>query len=75
MTLGTRIEQLRHEQAIGVCELARRADMGSGHLSNVEQDNRCRHVSVWTVRRIARGLGVPLDVLMESVDAPDGVKA
>lgn len=67
MTLGLRVEQLRVERGLSLSELARRAGMGSGYLSSLEYD-RYRHVSVYTVRRVARALGVTLDNLMKGVD-------
>lgn len=67
MTLGLRVEQLRFERELSLSELARRAGISSGHLSNLERDTH-RHVSVYTLRRVARALGVTLDEVMKGVD-------
>lgn len=74
MTLGTRIEQLRHERGLGQNELAVRAGIASGHLSHIEHGRRSLHVSVWTVQRLAAALGVGLDELMRGVDVPESVR-
>lgn len=64
-TLG-HIEDIRIERCWSMNELARRSGIGSGHLSNIERDAH-RHVSVYTVGRIASALEVSMDDLLEGI--------
>ena len=69
MTLGERIEATRLDRGLRMNELARRAGLSSGYVSLLERDTY-RHVSVFTVRKVADALGASIDDLMEGVDDP-----
>lgn len=69
VTLGMRIEELRLDMDISLNELARRADISSGHLSNLERDAHLAP-NIWTISRVARELYVSLDTLLEGVEPP-----
>lgn len=69
MTLGERMRELREAQGLSTRQVALLAEVGSGHVSNLERSAR-PHPSVWVVARIARALGTTLDELVEDVDWP-----
>jgi transcriptional regulator with XRE-family HTH domain len=69
--LGDRIRELRTNQKLSMSELARRAQVSKGMLSQVERN--AANPSVETVRQIAMALEVPLFTLFVEGNTPDGV--
>lgn len=55
--VGERLRALRLERNMSLGELADAADLSKGHLSSVEHGLAA--ITVQTVSRLARGLGVP----------------
>jgi transcriptional regulator with XRE-family HTH domain len=62
MTFGERLRQLRELAGLSQRELARRANIPQPVVSDVES-GRQKSVNLDTARRIARALGVTLDLL------------
>ena len=62
MTFGQRLRQLRELAGMSQRELARRASIPQPVVSDVES-GRQQSVNLETARRIARALGVTLDLL------------
>lgn len=60
---GRRVRLLREERGWSQGELARRAGVSQGHLSNIERGVR-RDTQIVTAARIAKALGVPTDDLL-----------
>lgn len=68
--VGSRIRALRTARGLTVTELARRAEVSTALISQVERD--LTDPSLVTVRKIARALDIPLFSLFEE-DAEDDV--
>ena len=62
MTFGQRLRQFRELAKMSQSELARRANIPQPVVSDVE-NGRQKSVNLETARRIARALGVTLDLL------------
>jgi transcriptional regulator with XRE-family HTH domain len=62
MTFGERLRQFRELAKMSQSELARRANIPQPVISDVES-GRQKSVNLDTARRIARALGVTLDLL------------
>ena len=62
MTFGQRLRQFRELAKMSQSELARRANIPQPVISDVES-GRQKSVTLDTARRIARALGVTLDLL------------
>ena len=62
MTFGERLRQFRELAKMSQSELARRANIPQPVVSDVES-GRQKSVNLETARRIARALGVTLDLL------------
>ena len=60
--IGARLRELRTERGISMSELARRAGVGKGSLSEIESGRR--NPTVETLYAICRPLGVPLTALL-----------
>src|SRR5262245_49080705 len=70
--IGSSIKRLRTKQQISLRSLARTADITPGFLSMVESNQR--YPSLPVLRRISKGLSVPVEVLLwESVEVPAGL--
>jgi transcriptional regulator with XRE-family HTH domain len=67
--IGTRIRALRTARGITVTELARRAEVSTALISQVERE--LADPSLVTVRKIARALDVPLFSLFEESETED----
>lgn len=67
--VGTRIRALRTARGITVTELARRAEVSTALISQVERE--LADPSLVTVRKIARALDVPLFSLFEESEPED----
>jgi transcriptional regulator with XRE-family HTH domain len=67
--VGSRIRALRTARGMTVTELARRAEVSTGLISQVERE--LADPSLVTVRKIARALDIPLFSLFEEDDDED----
>ncbi|GLY70697.1 helix-turn-helix domain-containing protein [Amycolatopsis taiwanensis] len=67
--VGTRIRELRVVRGLTVTELARRADVSTGLISQVERE--LADPSLVTIRKIAKALDVPLFSLFEDIETED----
>lgn len=69
MVIGNaqRIRQARVAQGMSQLDLADKAGVRQGTISNVENGKSCRPS---TVRRIALALGIPLSEVMQSWTSP-----
>jgi transcriptional regulator with XRE-family HTH domain len=68
--VGRRIKRLRQSQDITVQELAKRSNVSSGYVSEVERGLSA--VSIDKLMQIAEGLGIGLDTLLsEAITEPD----
>lgn len=67
--VGTRIRALRTARGMTVTELARRAEVSTGLISQVERE--LSDPSLVTVRKIARALDIPLFSLFEEAEPDD----
>ena len=63
-TIGDKIKQLRNKQGLTQDELARKADLPYTTLTKIET-NVITKPSIQTVVKIAHGLGITIDNLME----------
>ena len=63
-TIGDKIKQLRNKQGLTQDELARKADLPYTTLTKIET-NVITKPSIQTVVKIAQGLGITIDNLME----------
>jgi transcriptional regulator with XRE-family HTH domain len=63
--LGERIKLWRKRRGLGQRELARKARVDHALINRLENGVQAS-VSVWTLRRIARALGVSLDYLVNT---------
>lgn len=57
LKVGERLRELRLERNMSLAELADAADLSKGHLSSVEHGLAA--ITVQTISRLAKGLGVP----------------
>lgn len=67
--VGNRIRELRAARGITVTELARRAEVSTGLISQVERE--LADPSLVTIRKIAKALDVPLFSLFEESETED----
>lgn len=67
--VGNRIRELRAVRGMTVTELARRAEVSTGLISQVERE--LADPSLVTIRKIAKALDVPLFSLFEESEADD----
>ncbi|QRP50499.1 helix-turn-helix domain-containing protein [Amycolatopsis sp. FDAARGOS 1241] len=67
--VGSRIRELRAARGLTVTELARRAEVSTGLISQVERE--LADPSLVTVRKIAKALDVPLFSLFEESETDD----
>ena len=67
--VGNRIRELRAARGITVTELARRAEVSTGLISQVERE--LADPSLVTIRKIAKALDVPLFSLFEESQTDD----
>jgi transcriptional regulator with XRE-family HTH domain len=74
MTFGERLRQFRELAKLSQSELAKRADMPQPVISALE-GGRQKSVNLDTARRIARALGVTLDMLAGPEDEEDAEPA
>jgi transcriptional regulator with XRE-family HTH domain len=70
MTFGERLRQFRELAKMSQSELARRANIPQPVVSDVES-GRQKSVNLETARRIARALGVTLDLLAGTGEEED----
>jgi transcriptional regulator with XRE-family HTH domain len=70
MTFGERLRQFRELAKMSQSELARRANIPQPVVSDVES-GRQKSVNLGTARRIARALGVTLDLLAGTGEEED----
>lgn len=61
--IGHNIQYRMREQGLQLTELARRANMRKGQLSEIA-NGKNGHPSVWTMAKIASGLGCKVDDLI-----------
>jgi transcriptional regulator with XRE-family HTH domain len=62
MTIGERLKRLRELAGLSQGELARRAGVNRPIISDLESNKR-QNITLDTARRLARALGVTLDML------------
>lgn len=62
MSIGNAIKVCRTRRNLTQKELAKRADLNTSYLSQVEQDKRDPTLS--TLRSISKGLQIPLSILL-----------
>lgn len=62
----TKIREIRHLRHMSQDELARRAGLARSHVIRLEQQQNSLRLD--TLYRIARALGVPVGVLLESTE-------
>jgi transcriptional regulator with XRE-family HTH domain len=74
MTFGQRLRQFRELAKMSQSELARRANIPQPVVSDVES-GRQKSVNLDTARRIARALGITLDMLAGPEDEADANQA
>lgn len=74
VNFGERVRGLRHEQGISLKDLAERAGLDKGYLSQIETGKR-PNPSVHLARRIADALGVDLGALIGGGAAGETVAA
>lgn len=67
--VGNRIRELRATRGLTVTELARRAEVSTGLISQVERE--LADPSLVTIRKIAKALDVPLFSLFEESETDD----
>ena len=63
-SIGDKIKKIRNKQGITQDELARRADLPYTTLTKIES-NVITKPTIQTVVKIAKGLGITLDVLLK----------
>ena len=68
-TMGTRLQRLRQAANMSQPDLAKAASVPVATLRNWEQDRRVMRLDV--AARVAKALGVSLDVLAEAATATD----
>lgn len=71
-TIGERIRELREQQGLTQDQLAARAGMSKGFLSDLE--NNKRNASAEYALRLAQALGASIDYLLRGVEASEPVK-
>jgi transcriptional regulator with XRE-family HTH domain len=69
--LGTRIARLREEKNLTLGELERRSGVTKGYLSQLER-GAATNPSLEAVRKIARGLDVPVEELLDEEGRDEG---
>jgi transcriptional regulator with XRE-family HTH domain len=62
--LGAVVRRLRRQQDLTQEQLARRAGLNQGHLSQIESGARS-YPSALVIKKLARALGVPVGELLE----------
>ena len=62
--LGAVVRRLRRRQSLTQMQLAARARLDQGHLSQIEAGRR-PNPGLVTLQKLARGLGVPITELVE----------
>jgi HTH-type transcriptional regulator/antitoxin HipB len=62
--LGAVVRRLRRTQDLTQAQLARRAGLAQGHVSEIETGVRT-HPSAVVIKKLARALGVPVGELLE----------
>ena len=62
MSLGAAIKQLRDQKRLSQLQLANKAKINQGFLSQVEKDQRDPSLAI--IKRVASALGVPVQVLL-----------
>jgi HTH-type transcriptional regulator/antitoxin HipB len=61
--LGAVVRRLRRQQDLTQAQLARRAGLAQGHVSEIETGVRTR-LSAVVIKKLARALGVPVGELL-----------
>ncbi|HMY17863.1 MAG TPA: helix-turn-helix domain-containing protein [Polyangium sp.] len=69
LKVGERLRELRLERNMSLAELADAAEISKGHLSSVEHG--LASITVQTISRLAKGLGVPSLYLLTFPDEDD----
>ncbi len=69
LKVGERLRELRLERNMSLAELADAAEISKGHLSSVEHG--LASITVQTISRLAKGLGVPALYLLTFPDEDD----
>jgi len=69
--LGTALQRLRQERDLTLEELAKRSDVSTGMLSQIERG--LGNPSVLTLHKIAQAMQVPMSYFLAGVDRGDGV--
>ena len=69
--IGRRLRELRAARGLSLTELARRADVGKGTLSEIETGKR--NPTVETLYAVCRPLDVPISALLGEERGSDGV--
>ncbi|HRI69273.1 MAG TPA: helix-turn-helix transcriptional regulator [Polyangium sp.] len=69
LKVGERLRDLRLERNMSLAELADAAELSKGHLSSVEHGLAA--ITVQTISRLAKGLGVPALYLLTFPDDDD----
>ena len=64
VSIGDKIKKIRNKQGITQDELARRADLPYTTLTKIES-NVITKPTIQTVVKIAKGLGITIDVLLK----------
>jgi transcriptional regulator with XRE-family HTH domain len=62
--LGAVVRRLRRQQDLTQDQLARRAGLDQGHVSQIESGKRA-NPSALVIKKLARALGVPVGKLLE----------
>jgi transcriptional regulator with XRE-family HTH domain len=71
--IGTAIRRVRERQGVSGREVERRGGLSKGSLSMIELGKRGPY---WgTIRKVAKGIGVPLEVVMEEVEKIEKMEA
>ena len=68
ITIGQRIQTIRHERHLSVADLARAAELTENTIYRIEREDRRPRAD--TLRAIARALNVTSDTLLGISDAP-----
>ncbi len=62
--IGTVVKRLRERKGLSQLELAKRAGVAQGYISDLEA-GRKKNPGIETLRKLARALGVPVTELVE----------
>lgn len=60
-----RLKELRQRKGYSVSELAKRAAVSRQHIRDLELDMPQKRVTIVTLEKLAKGLGVPIWVLLK----------